>query len=94
LPSQDLLNQALERNYPKSARQQGIEGSARIKLRVLPNGKLEPMRKDTESYPGFGDACLKALKEVAQQHRAEPGIDRQGQPAATEIPFNCTFSVD
>jgi TonB family protein len=95
LPSQDLLNQALERHYPKSARQQGIEGSARIKLRVMPNGKLEPMRQDSESYPGFGAACMKAVREIAQGgHRAEPAIDRQGQPAAIDIPFNCTFSVD
>jgi TonB family protein len=95
LPSKDLLNQALERNYPKAARQQGIEGSARIRLRVLANGKLEPVRKDKESYPGFGDACMNAVREVAQQgHRAEPPLDRQGQPAATEILFNCAFAVE
>jgi TonB family protein len=95
LPAEDLLNRALERNYPKQARQQGIEGSARIKLRVLANGKLEPVRKDSESYPGFGDACMKALREVAQQgHRAEPPLDRQGMPAATEVRFDCTFTVE
>jgi outer membrane biosynthesis protein TonB len=101
LPSSDILNEALERNYPKTARQQGIEGSASIKLRILANGKIEPLRKDgsvavaAADTWGFGDACLKALKEVAQQHRVEETpLDRQGQPAATEIRFKCTFSVE
>lgn len=95
MPSKDILNQALERNYPKVARQQGIDGSARIKLRVLGDGKLEPIRKDSESYPGFGDACMKAVREVAQAgHRAQPPLDKQGQPVATEILFSCTFSVE
>ncbi|MND05312.1 hypothetical protein D3C83_260240 [compost metagenome] len=61
---------------------------------MLANGKLVPTRKDNETYPGFGEACLQALREVALEHRAEPPLDRQGQPAATEITFNCTFTVD
>lgn len=97
LPSSDILNEALERNYPKTARQQGVEGTASIKLRILANGKIEPLRKVAspgDSW-GFGDACMKALKEVAQQHRVEETpLDRQGQPAATEIPFKCTFTVE
>jgi hypothetical protein len=101
LPSSDILNEALERHYPKTARQQGVEGSASIKLRILANGKIEPLRKDGGGAAaagdtwGFGDACMKALKEVAQQHRVEETpLDRQGQPAATEIRFKCTFTVE
>jgi protein TonB len=101
LPSADILNEALERNYPKTARQQGVEGSASIKLRILANGKIEALRKDgsvasaANDTWGFGDACLKALREVAQQHRVEETpLDRQGQPAATEIRFKCTFTVE
>lgn len=95
MPSQDVLNRALERNYPKLARQQGIEGRAGIKLRVLADGRLEAVRKESESYPGFGDACLKAMREVAKEgHRAQPPLDKQGQPVATEIRFPCTFAVE
>ncbi len=97
----DALNAALERNYPKVARQQGIEGTASIRVRILANGKIEPLRKEgalaaagADTW-GFGDACLKTLKEVAQQHRVEQTpLDRQGKPAATEIRFKCTFTVE
>ncbi|MFT3921953.1 MAG: energy transducer TonB [Myxococcales bacterium] len=93
----DRLNEALERYYPKAARQQGIEGVAFIKLRILANGKMEPLRKEglaSADTWGFGDACMKAVKEVAQQHRVEvQPLDRQGQPAATEIRFKCDFTV-
>jgi outer membrane biosynthesis protein TonB len=89
-PSSDVLNAALERSYPKSARQQGIEGVARIKVRVLPSGKLQPMATLSETYPGFADACRSSLRDVNFQ----PGLDRVGQPVATEIPYTCRFTVE
>ena len=89
-PSADILNAALERSYPKSARQQGIEGVARIKLRVLASGKLQPIATLSETYPGFADACRSSLREVSFQ----PGLDDAGQPVATEIPYTCRFTVE
>ena len=56
-----LLNDALERNYPKTARQQGIEGVARIRVRVLASGKLQPLghaqRDATRASPTLQDAA-------------------------------------
>lgn len=89
-PSQDMLNDALERSYPKSARQQGIEGVARIKIRVLASGKLQTLATISETYPGFGEACRTSLRDL----RFEPALDKQGQPVATEVPYICEFRVE
>jgi TonB family protein len=89
-PDQEILNAALERNYPKTARMQGIEGSSRIKLRILASGRSEPIATISESYPGFAEACRATLRSM----RFSPALDRAGQPVATEIVFPCTFSVE
>lgn len=89
-PSAELLNAALERSYPKSARQQGIEGVARIRIRVLPSGKLQPLATLSETYPGFADACKTSLRDITFQ----PGLDDAGQPVATDISYSCRFTVE
>ncbi len=89
-PDSELLNAALVRSYPKSARQQGIEGVARIRIRVLPSGKLQPLAALSETYPGFADACKSSLREVSFQ----PALDRAGQPVATDISYTCRFTVE
>ncbi|MDB4985640.1 MAG: Ferric siderophore transport system, periplasmic binding protein TonB, partial [Myxococcaceae bacterium] len=88
-PGADVLNAALERSYPKALFQQGIEGVARIRLRVLASGKLVPLNILNETSAGFGEACKASLRDIA----FEPALDRAGQPCATEIPFSCRFSV-
>ncbi|MDB4972648.1 MAG: Ferric siderophore transport system, periplasmic binding protein TonB [Myxococcaceae bacterium] len=88
-PGADILNAALERSYPKAARQQGIEGVARIRLRVMPSGKLQPLNTLSETYAGFGDACKASLKDIS----FEPALDKSGQPCATDIPYVCRFTV-
>ncbi len=89
-PNSDLLNAALERSYPKSARQQGIEGVARIRLRVHASGKLQPLATLSETYPGFADACKISLREVSFQ----PALDKVGQAVATDITYKCDFTVE
>lgn len=88
-PNADVLNAALERAYPKAARQQGIEGVARIRLRVMPTGKLQPLNTLNETFAGFGDACKASLRGI----EFEPALDRTGQPCATDIPYTCRFTV-
>ena len=88
-PSVELLNAALERHYPKAAREQGIEGHAHVKLRVMPNGSIQALATVSESYASFAEACKAAMREVAWT----PGLDEGGQPVATDIPFNCEFSL-
>lgn len=89
-PNSDLLNAALEKNYPKSAKQQGVEGVARIKVRVLASGKLQPLATLSETYPGFADACKASLRDISWR----PGLDQAGQPVATDIPYKCEFIID
>lgn len=88
-PSADILNAALERNYPKAAKQQGVEGVARIRLRVFASGKLQPLSTLSETYPGFADGCKNSLREIVFQ----PGLDKDGQPVATDVNYTCRFSV-
>jgi TonB family protein len=88
-PTSDLLNAALERHYPKAAREQGIEGSARVKLRVMPNGSIQALATVSESYAGFAEACKAAMRGVSWA----PGLDEGGQPVATDIPFDCEFTL-
>lgn len=89
-PSSDVLNAALERHYPKSARQQGIEGVARIKIRVLASGKVQPLATVSETYPGFAEACKASVRE----NDWAPGLDQGAQPGATDIEFKCEFLID
>lgn len=89
-PNAALLNAALERCYPKSARQQGIEGVARIRVRVLASGKLQPLATLSETYPSFAEACKCSLRGMSFQ----PGLDKSGQPVATDIPYTCRFTVE
>jgi protein TonB len=89
-PSQGMLDEALKRSYPKLAKQQGIEGIARIRIRVLASGQVQPLATLSETYPGFADACRASLKEL----RFEPGLDKVGQPVATDVPYRCEFSVE
>ncbi len=89
-PAQELLDDALVRSYPKAARQQGIEGVARIRIRVLASGKVQTLATLSETYPGFGDACRSSVRDL----RFAPGLDQQGQPVATEVPYSCEFRVE
>ena len=89
-PSADVLNAALEKSYPKSARQQGIGGKARIRIRVLASGKLQPLATLSETYPGFAESCKTSLREMTFQ----PGLDGTGQPVATDIVYSCDFNVE
>jgi protein TonB len=89
-PSSDLLNAALERSYPKAARSQGVEGVARIRLRVHASGKLQPLATLSETYPGFAEACKTSLREMSFQ----PALDKVGQAVATDITYKCDFTVE
>lgn len=89
-PSQGMLDEALQRSYPKLARQQGIEGVARIRIRVLASGQVQHLATLSETYPGFADACRASLQAL----RFEPGLDKVGQPVATDVPYRCEFSVE
>jgi TonB family protein len=88
-PGLDVL---LERNYPRRARLQGVEGEVRVSMRILPSGRIENIQVLQERPGGFDFAA--ACRETLRQ--APPFVaplDRTGAAVATNIEFHCTFEV-
>jgi len=88
-PRPPNLDAALERNYPKSARNQGIGGNAVLRAQVLPDGRIGAVRRSSETFAGFADACERTLRSA----HWSPPIDRAGLPVGTEITYTCRFDV-
>ncbi len=85
------LNDILQRNYPRDARRQGIEGQAVLAAQVEPNGAVTHIRVLSESVSGvgFGNACRRTLGDA----RFVAPLDRGGHRVATNITYKCDFSV-
>lgn len=83
------LDTELERQYPAEARRSGIAGSAVLRVRILPDGRVGETRVISESWLGFGPACERTVRAA----RWEPPLDRGGMPVATEITYTCRFEV-
>ncbi|MBX3264141.1 MAG: energy transducer TonB, partial [Labilithrix sp.] len=83
------LDLELERQYPAEARRSGISGTAVLRVRILPDGRVGEVRVQSESWAGFGPACERTVRAA----RWEPPIDRDGAPVATEITYTCRFEV-
>ena len=81
----------LNRHFPRRARQLGIEGRVRARIRILPDGRIRVLSIAEENPPDqkFDRACRAALREA----RFEPLIDRDGNPVAVNASYNCEFTV-
>lgn len=90
VPDPGRLQETLRRNYPRQARELGVEGTARVRIRVRSDGRVVPMAVLNESYEGFGDACRRTLREGG---RFTPPLDRRGEPVDTITAFTCTFRI-
>lgn len=84
------LNDVLLKNYPAQAKRQGIEGVARVRVRLMPDGRPRPMAVISQTATGFGAACKRTLRASPSWR---PALDQKGQPVATEITFTCNFEV-
>ncbi len=84
------LNALLEQNYPRTLRQQGVEGEAVVRIRVNPNGSLSVLGVQSETQAGFGEACMRTLRAAEAW---SPPLDRDGRPVATVTRFTCEFTV-
>ncbi len=86
------LDKLLEKNYPSRARMQGVEGRVVMEVRLLPSGRVGEMRVVEEFPPAFTFAaeCRRTLRESPP---FSPGLDKQGNPVATDIKFTCSFVV-
>jgi protein TonB len=88
-PRAPNLDDALEKNFPTRARNQGISGSAALRAQVLPDGRIGAVTRMSESSAGFAEACERTLRGS----RWSPPLDRGGLPVATEITYTCRFDV-
>jgi len=84
------MDALLEQYFPPRARAQGVSGSALLRVRVQPDGRVGETKvvRETGDY-GFGAACAKALRQT----RWQSPLDKRGQPVATEIRYLCEFEV-
>jgi TonB family protein len=89
LPEAPRLEEALERNYPSEARQNGQTGKAVVRARITPEGSVRDLLVISESATGFGRACRDTL---AGSHWTPP-LDQEGRAVATVINYTCRFEV-
>lgn len=84
------FNSLLEKHFPAKARQQGVEGKAQMRIRILPSGRLGKISVLKEYPKGFdfGAHCRKMLQSAGTW--VAP-LDKSGKPVATDVPFNCSF---
>lgn len=90
-PDQTSMARCLERNYPRSAQQRGLAGTARVQLNIRPNGSPGRLRVTSVSVSGqgFGEACTSCLEGRAWS----APLAQNGQPVRTRISYTCRFAV-
>lgn len=85
------LSDSLLRFYPAELRARGVEGTATVRMRLLPGGRLTRFRLQAESQDGFGQACIDMLEESSGTW--EEVHDRAGNVVSTTVSFTCRFSL-
>jgi TonB family protein len=89
-PRPPSLDGALRALYPDEARRRAISGTASLRVRIGPDGRVQKAAMLSESFPGFGDACRKAVLGS----RWTAPRDRDGRTVQTEVRYTCLFVVD
>lgn len=90
-PDGSQLRAELERRYPPRLRSLSVEGRAVVRVRIRANGDIGRIRVLSASEVEFGDACSNALRQVGGWRA---GLRRDGEPAATDIDFTCSFTLN
>jgi TonB family protein len=80
---------SLRDHYPALAKQRGIGGSASVRARIEPDGRVRRVDLESETFAGFGDAC----KQTLAGSRWTAPRDRDGRAVATLIRYTCRFVV-
>jgi TonB family protein len=83
------LASALREHYPADARRRGVSGSATVKARIDPDGRIRSVSVVNETFAGFGQACRGTLVGS----RWSPPRDREGRAVSTAIRYTCRFVV-
>ncbi len=90
-PPSARLVELLRQNYPRRAQTQGLEGSARVRVRVESDGRVRALAVVSEDHEGFGEACRATIRAGGNW---EAPLDRSGNAVATITTFRCTFTLD
>jgi len=90
-PPASRLRDLLRRNYPREAQNQGIDGDARVRVRVEADGRVRTLAVLSEDHAGFGAACRRTIREGGRWGAPQ---DRRGNAVATITTFRCTFTLD
>lgn len=88
-PAPPELVSLLARNYPDDARRRGVSGEATVRARIDADGRVRTASVSSESEPGFGAACQRALIGS----RWTPPLDRDGRAVGTWVRYTCRFRV-
>lgn len=89
-PVPPSLDAALRAYYPDDARRRAVSGTASLRVRIGSDGRIREASVVSESFPGFGSACQRAV----QGSRWSPPRDRDGRAVQTEVRYTCRFVVD
>jgi len=89
-PEPPPLDGALRALYPEEARRRSVSGSASLRVRIDTDGRVRAASVLSESFPGFGNACQRAVLGS----RWSPPRDRNGRAVQTEVRYTCRFVVD
>ncbi len=81
----------LDRYFPREEREQGIEGEAKVRVVLGPDGRATSVRVVNASRAAFGDACRRMFRDP--QMLFTPPLDAQGNPVATQFDFECAFEM-
>jgi protein TonB len=90
-PVPPSLKRKLERNYPKRARSEGVEGEAVVRLQIGASGLPSNIRVISESPPGYelGTACVNTLEGESWK----PPVDKNGKRVSTRVTYRCGFEI-
>lgn len=83
-----VLQQFVEAEYPKEARENKLEGSVIFQIEIDAEGKVTKATVINPAGHGFDEAAMEAVKKFTFQ----PAL-RDGKPIASKIPYRYTFSL-
>jgi protein TonB len=81
----------LDRYFPQEEREQGIEGEAKVRVVLGPDGRATSVRVVTASRPAFGNACRRMFRDPEMLFT--PPLDAQGNAVSTQFDFRCDFEM-
>ncbi len=84
------MRDILRRNYPAEARQQSIEGVARVRIQINPDGTLTLLGTISETWAGFGAACERTLRQGGRWRAPQ---DESGQAVGVRSHYTCEFEL-